>query len=166
VVPLNHLTALRKLYDRLNDTPINWAVVGSMSLALQGVPIEPHDIDISTDKAGAYETERLFGELVIKPVAFSSTDKIRSHFGAFVLDGVKVEIMGDVQTRASDGTWFEPDGLRHKRIIEVEGMQVPVLSLEFEYQAYMRLERFEKAEAIQKRLLELAAKGEIPHGTT
>jgi hypothetical protein len=38
----------------------------------------------------------------------------------------------------------------HKRVIEVEGMQVPVLSLEYEYQAYLKLARIEKAEMLRK----------------
>ncbi len=152
MVPSSHLTALRKLYNQLSNTSINWAVAGSLSLALQGVPVEPHDIDISTDEAGAYEIERLFEQRVAKPVVFCGADKIRSHFGAFMLDGIKVEVMGDVQTKADDGTWAEPVSLQHKRIVDAEGMQVPVLSLEYEYQAYLRLERFEKAAAIKKHL--------------
>ena len=45
--------------------PINWAVTGSLRLALQGVPIEVHDIVIQTDKDGAYAIERCFIEYAI-----------------------------------------------------------------------------------------------------
>jgi len=38
-----------KLYERLGDSDVNWAVTGSLGFALQGVPVEPHHIDIQTD---------------------------------------------------------------------------------------------------------------------
>jgi hypothetical protein len=68
-----------------------------------------------------------------------------------MIDGIKVEIMGDIQKRLEDGNWESPVDLEHhKRIIEVEGMQVGVLSLEYEYQAYLKLGRIEKAEMLRK----------------
>jgi len=146
-----YLDVLRKIYARLNNTNINWVVTGSLGFALRGMPVEVHDIDIQTDMVGAYEIERLFSEFVVRKVTFSSADKIRSHFGVLMIDGIKVEIMGNIQKRLEDGTWEEPVDLnRYKRIVKVEEMQVPVLSLEYEYRAYRRLGRIEKAEMIRK----------------
>jgi len=54
MIPQIHLQVLRKLYERLKDSNVNWVVTGSLGFALQGVPVEPHDIDIQTDKEGAY----------------------------------------------------------------------------------------------------------------
>jgi hypothetical protein len=130
---------------------VNWVVTGSLGFALQGVPVDVHDIDIQTDKEGAYEIERRFSEFVIKKVAFRSTDKIRSHFGILMIDGIRVEIMGDIQKRLEDGSWEEPVDLnRYKRFVEIRGMKIPVLSLEYEYQAYLKLGRTEKAEILKK----------------
>lgn len=125
-------------------------VTGSFGFALQGVPIEPNDIDIK-DKKGDYEIESLFCEFVIKPVRFSSAEKIRSYFGTLMIDGIEIEIMGDIQKRLADGVWEEPVDLKqYKRIVEIEGVQVPVLSLEYEYQAYLKLGRIEKAKMLRK----------------
>ena len=99
-----YLNILRKIYVRLKDTNMNWAVTGSLSFALQGVPVDPHDIDIQTDEAGAYEIERRFSACVVRKVAFSAAERIRSHFGALEIDGIKVEIMGEVQKRLEDGS--------------------------------------------------------------
>jgi hypothetical protein len=68
------------------------------------MPVEPRDIDIQTDEAGAYAIARLFSECVTRPIAFSAADRIRSHFGALLVDGVKVEVMGDIHKRPDDGT--------------------------------------------------------------
>lgn len=148
---LAYLKILRKINARLNNTSVNWVVTGSLGFALQGVPVEPNDIDIQTDKRGVYEIERHFSEFVTKRVKFSSTERIRSHFGELMIEGIKVEIMGDIQKRLIDGTWENPVDLeRYKRIVEVEGMQVPVLFLEYEYQAYLKLGRIDKAEMLRK----------------
>lgn len=146
-----HLEVLRKIHARLEQAGVNWVVTGSVGFALQGVPVSPGDLDIQTDEAGAYEVERLFSEFVLRKVAFSSTERIRSHFGALLVDGITVEIMGDIQKRRDDGSWEAPVDLnRHKRLVEVEGMSVPVLSLEYEYGAYRRLGRMDKAAMLEK----------------
>jgi hypothetical protein len=125
-------------------------VTGSFGFALQGVPIEPNDIDIK-DKKGDYEIESLFCEFVIKPVRFSSAEKIRSYFGTLMIDGIEIEIMGDIQKRLAEGVWEEPVDLKqYKRVVEIEGVQVPVLSFEYEYQAYLKLGRIEKAKMLRK----------------
>src|SRR5512147_2043760 len=108
MIPPTFLDVLRKLYARLNGTDINWAVTGSLCFALQGVPMpEVHDIDLQSDAAGAYDIERLFAENVSRKVEFSSASKIRSHFGALLIDGIKVEIMGDVEKRVDEASDWE-----------------------------------------------------------
>ena len=145
------IEVLHKLLSRLQNSGVNWVITGSTNLALKGMSVEPNDIDIQTDEKGAYEIEHLFSEFMVKKVVFSSTEKIRSHFGGLNIDGVKVEIMGDIQKRLKDGTWEETIDLnRYKQIIEVKGMQLPVLSLEHEYFAYLKLGRQEKAEMIKE----------------
>ena len=147
----DYLKALRNINARLNNTSVNWAVTGSVGFALQGVPAEPNDIDIQTDKRGAYEIERHFYEFMTKRVTFSSTERIRSHFGELRINGINVEIMGDIQKRLEDGSWENPVDLEyHKRVVEVEGMKMPVLSLEYEYQAYLKLGRIDKAKMLRK----------------
>ena len=137
---------LRKLDRELSPTDINWVVTGSVGFALQGVPVVPNDIDLQSDEAGVYEIERRLAEFVVRSVTFSATERIRSHFGALRIGGIKVEIMGDIQKRLEDGRWEEPVDLRrHKRVVEMVGMQLPVLSLAYEYTAYLRLGRKDRA---------------------
>lgn len=77
----------------------DWVVTGSLGMALQGVPVEIHDIDIQTDKDGAYEIEDCFFQDVIKPVRYTMSERIQSHFGMLEIDGIRVEIMGDMQKK-------------------------------------------------------------------
>ena len=145
-----HLNALRKINILLQNKQLNWAITGSLGMALQGMELEVHDIDIQTDQRTAYEIEKLFAENVVAPVHIRESERIRSHFGALDIDGIKVEIMGDLQKRLDDQTWEEPVKVeRWRRWVEIDGMRIPVLSLEYEYQAYLKLGRIEKAELLR-----------------
>ena len=147
----NHLAALRKIQVRLANTGINWVLTGSLAFALQGLPVTVDDIDVQTDEAGAYEIERLFSNFVNRKVHFSSTDKIRSHFGALNVDGIEVEIMGDVQKRLADGSWEAPVDLDdYKRFIPFEDGQLPVFSLAYEREAYSNMGRLETSALLQQ----------------
>jgi len=151
VVDGKSLEVLKRLIDELEGKDIEWAVVGSMALALRGAPLDPHDIDIMTDRAGAYEIERLFSKYVTRRVALRSSDKIRSHFGALEIDGMKIEIMGEFQHRREDGGWDEPPDLRALRqTIMVEGMRIPVPRLDWSRESYRRLGRPERVAMIEE----------------
>lgn len=146
-----YLNVLRQIHARLSNTDVNWVVTGSLGFALQGVPIQPNDIDIQTDKAGAYAVESLFSDVVTRSVKFSATERIQSHFGALQIDGIQVEIMGDIQKRGADGVWEEiVDPARYRLMVEIDGMLVPVLSLEYEYQAYLKFGRIERAKMLRR----------------
>ena len=146
-----YLNVLRQIHARLLNTDVNWVVTGSFGFALQGVPVQSNDIDIQTDKAGAYAIESLFSDAVIRKVKFSATERIKSHFGALQIDDVEVEIMGDIQKRGTDGVWEEIVDLpRYKQMVEIAGLLVPVLSLEYEYQAYLKFGRVERAKMLRR----------------
>jgi hypothetical protein len=81
-------------------------LTGSLSFALQGVSVEPRDIDLQTDETGAYAIEKLFQEQVVKPVAFWASENMRSHFGVLEIAGIKVEIMGRTEKAALWQAWL------------------------------------------------------------
>lgn len=181
--------ALSRIIQTLQGRDIIWALTGSASFALQGVPVEVHDIDIQTDAAGAYAIQALFADKIIRPVAFLESPNIRSHLGAVEVEGVVVEIMGAIQKRIrrinEDRTqdeknavpdqpghscsqlptpeWEPPVDVGALRIFaRWEGYAVPVLPLEYEFGAYVRLGRFERAQLLRAFLREKAERGSIP----
>lgn len=155
MIPAQHLGALRKILTRLEDCPHSWVITGSLGMALQGVPVEVHDIDIQTDQEGASEVERRFFEYVIQPVQYLESERIRSHLGKLKIDGVQVEIMGGIQKRLDDQRWEDPvEFERYRHWIEIDGLRIPVLRLKYEQQAYLRMGRVEKAEMLRKWLLQ------------
>ena len=157
MIDSRYLLVLRDMYFRLLQHPVNWVVTGSVGLALQGVPVVCHDIDVQTDEAGAYTLERLFTSSIIRPVRFSSAERIQSHFGALELHGIQVEIMGAMQYRRADGTWESPTEFqRYKHHVSIQDIRIPVLALTYECQAYSRLGRTDKVELLQRWLTKQA----------
>jgi hypothetical protein len=147
----NHLKIVHHIHARLHGTQIDWVITGSLSFALQGLDVDVRDIDLQTDSTGAYEIARLLAEHISKPVRFLSSDRIRSHFGALEIEGIPVGIMGDMQKRGPDGSWEDPVDLEcYKQWVNVDGMHVPVLSLEYEYRAYLQLGRTEQADMLRR----------------
>lgn len=143
---------LLKIKERIEteDENILWAVTGSVGLKLQGVPGQPEDIDIQTDKNGAYRIATIFEDHIRNPVHFKKNDKIQSHFGSLEINGVTVEVMGALQKK-DEGKWEDPVNIaKCRKLIELAGEHIPVVSLEHEAEAYRRLGREEKAKRIKK----------------
>lgn len=154
-IPPSHLKALRILLAGLKGSQVLWALTGSLGFALQGVPVPVNDIDIQTDHEGAYAIERIFSANSTRPVVFSEKERIRSYYGALEMAGAEVEIMGELQKRQDNQLWEDPvDIARYRTWVTVEGQRVPVMDLEYEYHAYLRMGRLERAELLRKWLVE------------
>ena len=146
-----HLAGLRTLVTRLRAAPVNWVVTGSLGMALQGMRVEVHDIDLQTDEVGAYEIERHLADFSVRPVRYVTSERIRAHWGRLAIEGVQVEIMGALQ-KWLDGVGWKPlvDVTKQRRFVEIAGMRVPVLSLAYEQQVYRMLGRLDEARAIRR----------------
>lgn len=150
MIPEPQRGVLLVLIDLLAGLEQPWVVTGSTGMALQGVPLEAHDIDLQTDAAGAYAIGQRLSAFVVTPVHERISPRIRSHFGVFVIDGVTVEVMGAVQ-KLIDGLWEASVTVEeHRRWFLLEGQTVPVLSLVYEEQAYRAFGRIERAELLRR----------------
>jgi hypothetical protein len=81
MIDSNIITALRIICDKLTQRDIRWVLMVSTSLALQGVNITPLDIDILTDKNGAYEINELLKSYEVQPVEYRQLRRLRSYLG-------------------------------------------------------------------------------------
>jgi hypothetical protein len=87
-------SVLETIGPRLNALPSAWAVAGSLGFALQGLDIEIHDVDVQTERVGAYEIGRRLSGYVTRPASFTESGRIRPCFGGLEIDGDKVGIIG------------------------------------------------------------------------
>ena len=143
-------SVLEEVYNTIRDKGIRWVLVGSTSLALQGVDIEPSDIDILTDRDGAYRIESLLMRYQNSPVQYGEVEQYRSHFGSFLIANFQVEVMGDLEERSVGGEWFSlTPRLDSPKIVECEGMHLPVSPLEDHLESYQRSNRPKDQEKIE-----------------
>lgn len=144
------LDALQILIRLLRGKDIRWVVMGSLSLALQGVDINPNDVDILTDENGAFKIGALLMKYEVKPVSFGRTDLFESFYGVYDIEGIKVDVMGDLRVRLG-GIWVSlSERLKTPIIKQVDTMNIPLSSLHDQQQFYEKLGRDKDKECILK----------------
>ncbi len=133
---------LHFIADLLKNVGQPWAFTGSVGMALQGVNLEIADIDIQTNQTGSYKIQDHLSKYTVSKVRYLESLNIRSHFGTFRINEIAVEVMGDIEKRLDDGSWIgAPDLYPIIRLIDLDGVNVPVLDLEYEKEAYRILGR-------------------------
>ncbi|MCC7574853.1 hypothetical protein KO361_04645 [Candidatus Woesearchaeota archaeon] len=135
------IEVLRIIVERLEQQKFKWVLVGSASLALQNVKIKPGDVDILTDGDDALKMNEIFKDFKVRDVEFKTSEIFESYFGEFNINGVKVEIMGDLKEKI-DGEWTSlKDRLKRTEYVEVDSFKVPVSPLSEQLVSYEKLGR-------------------------
>ncbi len=134
-----------KLISENIPSNIKWAVDGSTSLALQGIDVTPHDIDILTDREGAIRIQESLKNYNVVPISHSSNEKYDSYFGTFKVKGIKVEVMGDLRVFRS-GKWSTLQNPSTVDIVNtnLEGVSIPVVSVKSQTESGYLIERLKK----------------------
>jgi hypothetical protein len=145
-----HLDVLVGLVSRLPAEKFDWAVTGSFGQRLQGVPVVVHDLDLQSDEPTARELDRLLSGTVIEPLAWRDSERIRSLFGRYSVNGLTIEVMGYLSKRMeAAASWSRPTCVREHRVLVGYGsLMIPVLSLAYEEQAYRILGRSDRADLL------------------
>lgn len=136
-------SVMKRIAVTLAEHEVTYHVVGGTSLALRGLPVKVNDLDLEMPTEDAYHFQRLFADYEVMPVAWRESDDIRSHFGAFEIDGLRVEVMAALERRRS-GRWV-PSFLWTDERVDLDGVPIPVLMLEEEVLAMLRRGRTQRA---------------------
>jgi hypothetical protein len=130
------ISALVKVHDMLYPVTTQWMLIGTTSLFLQGYQVAPNDIDIVCNEEVAVIIEQAlaahhqpFNKLVTR-------DKFRSRFSRYVIDGVKIELMGNLQVNASSGWVDVLKSIRQSENISLEGRTFTVPGKEEQMRIY------------------------------
>jgi len=149
-IPETHYKALEIIIDKFKGHNIEWMVFGSANLALQGVNVEVHDIDLATDKESLEKAAELLKEYMTKPVNYREKGPFKSYNSAFKINGVDIELIYELQHKLRTGGWAETNQMPKKKIFEYKGLQIPLTPLEIEHQAYELMGRVEKARKVKE----------------
>ena len=74
---------------------IEWYVLGSISEAVLGVDIKPHDIDIAVHTRNFYKVKELSRKYVVEPLVDNKGNWLVQFFGKLCIDGASAEIAAD-----------------------------------------------------------------------
>jgi len=141
------IAVLRVLNKKFKDKPIKWMLAGTTGLALQGVEISPNDIDILTDKEGAFQINELLKEYEVKPIKFRRSKIFESYFGKFKINGVEIDVMGNLRVKLDNG-WVLVK--LDSNVVEMKEMEFYVYPLHKALKAYKILERKKDSIRVQK----------------
>ncbi len=144
------IEVLKFIHDIFERNGIRWVLAGSISLALHGIDVRVGDIDIITDRASALKITQLLKKFQIKELEYSSSDSYRSYHAVFVINNVKVEIMGDLQERIGND-WIDLSWrIDSAEKIELFERTFPLSPLADQLGSYAGSEREEDREKVGK----------------
>ncbi len=134
------------LSKKLKNENVDWMVVGTASLVLQGIDIEPADIDIFTTKEGAFKIYDCLKEYGIQEIKHSAGPQgiLLSWFGKLKINNVPVEINGDPENKSISGSWIKINVLSKKEYICLGDDKIPILPIKAE------LEECEKPKKLKR----------------
>ena len=136
-----------KIAKALNEKEIKWAIGGSVLLYLKGIVFSFNDLDImikEEDVIKAREALMAIGEY--RPSDRKSDAKI---FEEFTVDGLDIDVISGLVITAYGNTYdcsFKNEGVEH---MEIEGVDIPLDSLDAWYEIYSLQGRVEKARYIK-----------------
>jgi hypothetical protein len=90
----NWKESLKKFAERCMAEKIKWYITGSISEAVIGVEIIPHDIDIFVNTNDFYKVGQLFIEYLIEPFV-DTNGWVVQYFGRICIDGIMFDIVAD-----------------------------------------------------------------------
>ena len=138
-----------------------YAIRGTASMVLQGLDMVVDDIDVIADKKTTLLFNKVFKKEMVEEVKYSESDKFKSYFGKFIIDGVLVEVMGEWQIRKTPNVrnsktpiWGEVyDGSEDEiNTIDIKGKKVRVTKLETELRCFAQMQRWTAYQKIKKQL--------------
>ena len=150
MIPGNFIPVIKSLAGQCEHLDLTWAFTGSLNLVLWGFELEPHDIDLETDRFGAEQFDHLYADKAVWSLHLRESEVMRSYFARYDFDGIQVEVMGDCQYRLADGSWVSARPLEKRiRFVNWQNILLPLLNLEDECEVCRWMGRLEKAERIR-----------------
>ena len=130
---------LIKLVKDLRKKKINFAIVGSVALYLQGMDVNPHDIDIITDKKNFDKIVKVYFKNINGKI-YSEKEELKDsfyfcHFVELRFNKLKVEILADTWARNKKTNNIHKSNLKLRKFIKYENQNIPVMPIEEELKA-------------------------------
>ena len=138
---------LELLAKKFNENGIEWYIVGSLSDAVRGVNVKPHDMDIVIHTRDYWKAKDIcylnFYDTVILPFAHNQGRFAMPYFGRMFLAGALVEIAGNEKWN------FENRQPKYEKTLW-NGYDVYMDSLQLRYEIEIARNREDRINAIKE----------------
>ena len=152
ILPQNILRAIIKLEGLLKGEGERWAIGGDAGELVLGVFVEADRLEVYTSKKGGEAIGRALS--AFQALASKETEKpmereamldgkptpafVKSDYAEYTLDGVKVEVYGDLRIRIGERDWSDP--LQFEPVYaNIIGHSIPFVPLELKSKVYSYL---------------------------
>lgn len=115
-------SALRIVASRCTDAYVRWYITGSVSEAVRGVAISPHDVDVVVHVSDFFRLKALFPDCLIEPFVDNEGTWAVRYFGRLCVEQVMVDVAAD-ESRNEERHAYE-DVLWNGTILKVEPLSV------------------------------------------
>jgi len=139
--------ALRIIYEKLKNTNIKWALIGSTNMNLQGIDVNPRDLDMVVTLENLKKIPEIFKEFSSSEV--KKLPPMTSESGWEVklkISSVDVQVLGEKNT----GEYVSKLLRGQLTKIKLDDVEIPCFTLKAEAQTYAETNRLHKAEIINK----------------
>lgn len=145
--------ALQAFLERIEGTGIEWWLTGSCALALRGIPIVPHDVDIMLDSKDISKINEIFSDVIIEPIEATEMWVVK-HFGVMFLNA-RIDIAFDPEDYVDTPhpTDFGPYAKKHLEEIVFKGYPIKIPPLQLQLEVNKRRGRSDRVKAIEDYLL-------------
>jgi len=86
---------LQLLAQIFTESKIEWYIIGSVSEAVLGVDVKPHDIDIIIHTRDFYKVKDVLSEYIVEPFVDNKGTWLVRYFGKLCIDGASIDIAAD-----------------------------------------------------------------------
>lgn len=150
VQPVPWEQCLLALLERLDGQGLNWWLVGSAALAVRGMSVRPHDLDLVVQGQGSARMTELLADCLVEPVHDSRSGWIWDWFGRCFLHA-RLEWVGDVNAQAEQNgpTDFGPTALERCELVQWRGYTLKLPPLDLQLVVSERRGLYERADLIR-----------------
>lgn len=137
--------SLRLIGERFNREGIQWAVGASVMLNQYGLVDKPNDIDLLVDIKDINRVDCILKELGTKKNCERVEEYSTEYFYEYVINGSDVDVMSGLTINFSGGSYryiFDKSSI--SRIVDINGVDIPLSSLEDWFVLYQVIPNREK----------------------
>lgn len=151
------------LIERFNEKGVNWAIGCSMDLFLRGVVDDFHDLDLIVDGESVKEVKNIMSELGAKLIATGGNGYCESDvYLHYQLGRVDVDVISGFRVMTFGTSYYYKYNKEEIDVIQVEGISIPLISLEAMYVLYFMMEGWQPRRKFKRTLIEECFKLEKP----